>query len=119
MATIDALLEEATSVVAPVDRPSSAGPSSRLWLAPPSPNPFRPGTSLVYRLGERSPVRLGVYDPAGRLVRILTDDSREPGEHVISWDGRTSDGRRASSGVYFLLLEGAGERRTRRVVLVR
>lgn len=59
-----------------------------------------------------------MHDAAGRLIRLLVDEVREPGEHGIAWDGRSSDGLRMASGSYFARLEIGGHSRSLRLVLV-
>lgn len=67
-----------------------------------APNPFRPGTILTFRIDRAGPVKLEVFDASGRLVAILADRDFTAGEHSIPWDGRTSSGTEAPSGVYFV-----------------
>jgi len=38
------------------------------------------------------------------------------GNHVLAWDGRTSDGRIAAAGIYFLRVTGSALEVSRRVV---
>ncbi|NNE08813.1 MAG: multicopper oxidase domain-containing protein, partial [Gemmatimonadetes bacterium] len=57
-------------------------------LHPNRPNPFNPKTTLFFELAESTPVRIDVYDTAGRLVRTLLDEtSVESGERRVEWDG--------------------------------
>ncbi len=74
--------------------------SARLW--PPAPNPFNPRTRLDFAVGQQAqPVKIMVYDVAGRLIRQLVNQTLPPGQHSVEWDGRTGSGRTAESGVYF------------------
>jgi hypothetical protein len=83
------------------------------------PNPFRPQTVIAYRLPERGPVTLAIYDAAGRVVRTLMDGESSPGVHYVAWDGRGDDGAPAASGVYFYRFEGNGVSETRKMILAR
>jgi hypothetical protein len=86
------------------------------------PNPFNPTTTIPYDLpAEASPVRvrLRVLDTAGRLVRTLVDEDQTGGSRAVVWDGRDARGGAVSSGVYFCILDAGGERRTRKVVLLK
>ncbi len=87
-------------------------------LAAPVPNPFNPATVLRYQVpaGARS-VTLAVYDQRGRLVRGLTVEVTA-GWHEARWDGRTDDGQRAASGLYFARFMADGTAQTRKMVLV-
>jgi hypothetical protein len=94
-------------------------PGAALALAPNYPNPFNPTTRLEYRLPAAAPVRLAVFDAAGRLVRVLVDGPRAAGTHALSWDGRAADGRELPSGLYLCELRAGGERQVRKLVLAR
>ncbi len=84
------------------------------------PNPFNPRTTIAFHLFTKRRIRLSVYDIYGRTVRTLLDASMNPGNHSVVWDGETSDGKSASSGVYFYALEIDGTARAlRRMVLLR
>lgn len=72
------------------------------------PNPFNPRTTIRYDLPAAGPVRLSVFDVAGRLVRTLVDESLTPGNHEAAWDGRDASGRETGSGSYLARLEFGG-----------
>ena len=93
---------------------------ARLVLHAPQPNPFNPSTTFAYELPRPARVRVQVFAPDGRLVRVLLDGVQQPaGPHRVRWDGRDAAGAVASSGVYLVQLDTGGERRTQRAVLVR
>ncbi len=83
------------------------------------PNPFNPSTTLRYAIEESAFVRLSIFDARGRFVRDLVREDRPAGEHAATWDGRDAAGGAASSGVYFVRLESAGETRTQKIVLLK
>ncbi len=68
------------------------------------PNPFNPETHLRFRIAGSGWVELQIFDLNGRRVRTLLQGQRAPGEYILTWDGRSDDGRQASSGVYFSVL---------------
>ena len=84
-----------------------------------SPTPFQSSSMVRFRQGAAGHVRLTVYDLQGREVARLVDRSLPPGAHEFEWSGRDTNGAPAPSGVYFIVLETAGERASRRVVLIR
>lgn len=90
-----------------------------LSFAPPSPIPAGVRTTLRYALPRSGPVRLAVYDPAGRLVRELANGAREPGEYADSWDLRDAGGRAVGAGLYFAKLEAPGRTLVRKVAVTR
>jgi flagellar hook assembly protein FlgD len=64
-------------------------------------------------------VTLRVYSVAGRLVRTLVDRPVATGQHKALWDGKTEQGRRVASGVYFVRMEAPGFEARRTMVLLK
>lgn len=84
------------------------------------PNPFNGTTTIAYTIGEACAVDLGVYDGAGRLVRMLARGSRRAaGGYTAVWDGRDNAGRQVASGVYFARLRAGKYSQTRKMVYLR
>ncbi len=88
-------------------------------LAAAVPNPFNPTTKLAFETARSGPVRLRVFDAAGRLVITLVDEVLEAGEHQAVWDGRDGRGRSVAAGVYLYQMESHGFTTTRRMTLVK
>jgi len=55
----------------------------------------------------------------GRLVRTIVDGTLPAGPAEAVWDGNNGDGIPVSSGVYFVRMVSAGQRMTRKMVLLR
>ncbi len=68
------------------------------------PNPFNPSTKISFTIPEAGAVKLEVFDILGRKVATLLDASLTAGNHLIEWDGKSSEGVPVSSGVYFARL---------------
>jgi flagellar hook assembly protein FlgD len=68
------------------------------------PNPTATATNIAFRLAAPGRAVLRIHDVAGRLVRTIDAGPRPAGVHVMSWDGRDAEGRRAASGIYYLSL---------------
>jgi hypothetical protein len=85
------------------------------------PNPFNPSTTIHFVLTESAPVRLDIYNAAGRLVRRLAGERLGAGPHAIPWNGRNGDGAPVASGVYFArcVRDDTGVVATARLVLVK
>jgi subtilisin family serine protease len=84
------------------------------------PNPVARGTNLSYSVPFASRVRLAVYDPSGRLVRVLSDETLLPDSYSVRWDGKDDTGRNVASGVYFVrMTAGRGVVSSAKVALVR
>jgi hypothetical protein len=83
------------------------------------PNPTQAGTRVALALPKRAAVRAVVHDISGRLVRIVEDGTREPGEQAVAWDGAGASGARVRPGLYLLRLDVDGARFVRRVLVTR
>jgi len=83
------------------------------------PNPFNPTTRITFSLSRKSHVRLRIYDVAGRLVRVLIDETRNAGTYGAVWDGKNENGHATASGIYFCRMEADDYERTLKMVLLR
>jgi hypothetical protein len=92
---------------------------SRFALHPNVPNPFNPATEIRFELDRSSFVRLDVYDLAGRLVRSLVRAPRDPGLHVVVWNGTDVRGQRVASGIYLYRLQSDSRMLTRKMVVLK
>ena len=66
-------------------------------------------SKVLNRLGEAGPVRVEVFDAAGRRVRTLHAGELAAGSHEFVWDGKSEQGSAVASGVYLARLSD-GER---------
>ena len=91
----------------------------RLTLRQNGPNPFASGTTIEFTLPASAPVRLLVFDLAGRLVRTLIDQRLPEGNGRSEWDGNDESGAPAANGVYFYRLETESGSEARKMILKR
>ena len=86
-----------------------------------SSNPLRSGGTLSFLSPEPDgPVRVQLFDAAGRLVRTIADPSAaEAGLVNVSFDGRSNGGAAIPSGVYFYKVSTTTGNTTGRIVFVR
>lgn len=85
-----------------------------------APNPFTESTRVMYVAPQGgSTTRIRVYDLAGRLLRILADESVFEGSHQVVWDGRDQQGARVPTGMYFIRLENGSYEQVQKVMFVR
>ena len=83
------------------------------------PNPSAGPVTIAYELNKPSPVRLGIFDVTGKLVRSLGEGSASAGSHQIVWDGLMEGGGSCRSGVYFYELAADGKAFTGRIIRTR
>ncbi len=84
------------------------------------PNPFQDFTQIEFRLESGTTVTLRILNALGAdMVTLVRQRQLNAGLHRYSWDGADAGGVRLSSGVYFVLLEAAGQRTVKPVALIR
>ncbi|MCX5754063.1 MAG: right-handed parallel beta-helix repeat-containing protein [Candidatus Krumholzibacteria bacterium] len=83
------------------------------------PNPFNGTTLMFYSIGERCEVEIKIYDPAGRVIKVLERAQREPGRYSILWNGSDGAGRSVASGVYFCRIKAGKYTQTRKILYLR
>jgi hypothetical protein len=75
---------------------------------------------LAYTVpADGTPVRLDLYDLAGRHLRTLASDpAGAAGEYRMLFDGRGRDGARLAPGMYFVRLSRGSENLAQRLVIL-
>ncbi len=81
------------------------------------PNPSSGESRAEMCISQPSRARVTIYDAAGRRVGVAYDGAAPAGRSVVTWDGRSSDGRRVPAGVYFLVMESGRFGRSLRAVV--
>jgi hypothetical protein len=106
------------SIAGPVEgQPSLESPLVLLY-PPVDASPDRP-IAIRYRLGgQPTPVRVEIFTPTGRLLRVLDRRTAGPGEHLLSWDRRSENGAPAARGVYLVRLSTDRGQVARKLVLL-
>jgi hypothetical protein len=96
----------------------SASVAPEFGLSPGGPNPFAAECRFALAGDPEKHVNVSVFDVRGRLVsRVYEGRLGSSGE--IVWDGRDREGRRVSSGIYFVRAETSSAAVSRKVVYVR
>ncbi len=96
-------IAEFFGVLVSVEEGVSPSPQ-RLTLYAPTPNPFVDRVQIRLTVPEKQPVRLEVYDVAGRRVTTLFHGTLEAGTHTFTWAGTDTYHRPVGQGLYFVRL---------------
>ncbi len=91
----------------------------RLALGRPMPNPSRGVTSFGLDLPSAQEVNLRIFSVDGRLIREMAVRRLLAGRHILTWDGRTTSGSRAATGVYFAVVRAGDWSEHLKIVLLR
>ncbi|MCK6613155.1 MAG: hypothetical protein L6Q47_02885 [Ignavibacteriaceae bacterium] len=104
-----ALSNTLTLVMTSIEEQTERITPEQSGLAGNYPNPFNPTTTIVYRLAERSYVKLYIYTLKGELYDLRVNEEQQPGEYRYLFNpkekGTMSD---LASGAYFYMLETKG-----------
>ena len=78
------------------------------------PNPFNPSTIITYSVPTEEKIKLFLYDCTGRIVRILVNENKLPGNYFFNFDAKN-----LSSGVYFYCLQAGEGRIIKKMLLLK
>ncbi len=78
------------------------------------PNPFSMQTTITVTMTRTEHATIRIYDALGRVVATLADEVLAPGEHSFRWNAGD-----AQRGIYFCVLNAAGEAKTIGMALVK
>jgi len=88
-----------------VDEFSEQNIPQHFRLFPNYPNPFNPVTNITYFLPADAEIKLIIYNLKGEKVKELTHGFQTRGWRKVIWDGKNSQGKKVSSGIYFCKLQ--------------
>ena len=83
------------------------------------PNPFNPTTAIIFSLPNEGMTQLDIYNLSGQKVRELLYGRMNKGVHIVSWDGHTTGGSQAASGIYIARISMGNHVATRRMTLMK
>lgn len=84
------------------------------------PNPFNPTTNISFSVSDNlDKAQLSVYNIKGQLVKTLLNSSIESGIHNITWDGKDSNSKTVSSGIYFYKLSTGKTTISKKMMLIK
>ncbi len=78
------------------------------------PNPFNPVTEIEFGLPADDYVKISITDILGRIIDEPVNDHLKKGNYKISWDGR-----KYSSGIYFIRFISGGNIYTKKMLLIK
>jgi hypothetical protein len=84
------------------------------------PNPFNTSTVISFVLSNSEYVSVTIYDLMGRESRrLICNQKLSIGLHTVVWDGTTTGGQQAASGVYYCRLSNSKAVTTRSMTLLK
>jgi len=83
------------------------------------PNPFNPNIRIEYKLPRDGHLVFAIYNIRGELIKTLLDKPVAAGSGHVVWDGTDETGEMVSSGVYFYVADGGGDRVRGKIALIK
>lgn len=120
----DVAVNQILTITEPGTRPVNGNIATQFKLLQNFPNPFNPTTEIPFRLITEGQPTLQIFDVNGKIVWQKTMPHLPAGNHSIEWNGRDSNGKNVSSGVYFYTLQfqsaaGADSPQIHKMILIR
>jgi hypothetical protein len=69
------------------------------------PNPFNPTTTISFSVPREEDIELTIYNIKGQKVKTLYSGIAEEGKHSMIWNGKNTNNKSVSSGIYFYKLK--------------
>ena len=87
------------------------------------PNPFNPSTTIPFTVpafgAGMVPTSVEIFNAIGQRVKVLLQESVQPGYHRAIWEGDDASGRQVGSGIYFYRVRVGESLQVRRMTLVK
>ncbi len=96
---------------------------NKLTLYDAYPNPFNPATTIAFDLPARfinnHAVELHIFNALGKRVRTFDLRGMQAGRNTVRWQGRSDQGNRVSSGIYFAVLRSGRTQHSTKLLLIK
>jgi len=83
------------------------------------PNPFNSITFFQYTLPKNGFLQIDIYNITGHLVRTLVKGERAAGTYTVSWNGKNTQGKSVTNGIYFYSLKFGNLKSMKKMLLVK
>ncbi len=83
------------------------------------PNPFNPTTTISFSLINDSDIEISVYNIKGQKVKTLINDQYSKGSHSVIWNGKDSNNKSVSTGIYFYKISAGKETQVKKMLLLK
>ena len=84
-----------------------------------SPNPFNPTTQIAVDLPEAATTEITVWNIMGQRVATLYKGDLNAGHHTLNFDGRDSNGKQLTSGMYLYRVAAGKYNATKKMTLMK
>ncbi|MCX7785668.1 MAG: T9SS type A sorting domain-containing protein [candidate division WOR-3 bacterium] len=93
--------------------------TTKIQLLSSYPNPFSNRIMINYFIPYTTFATISVYDVTGRKIHTLHQGSTKPGWHTLSWNGVNNNGKKITTGIYFVKLTALGQSLCKKITFIR
>ncbi len=77
------------------------------------------GCHVKYRVEKKCKVQIKVFNKNGKLIKVINDRDVEAGLHDFTWYAKNSDEKDVVSGIYNIVIDACGKKKTIKVAVIR
>ena len=92
---------------------------SQISLGKNFPNPFNMSTEIFFTIDKERPVQLFVHDLIGNKITELVNNTYNPGQYRVQWNGTNQYGNHVSSGIYIYTIISNDHKESGRMILLK
>jgi hypothetical protein len=81
------------------------------------PNPFVNFTTIKFYILQKAKIQMEVFDATGKLMVVLMNEEKLPGNYEVKWNGKDSAQNRLPEGTYYVTLSLNRMMQTQKVIL--
>lgn len=78
-----------------------------------------PTTTISFSLPDEQGIELSIYNIKGQKVKQLINGQLTTGQHSMTWDGKDTNGKLVSTGIYFYRLKTGEKEMSRKMLLLK
>ncbi|MCK4662579.1 MAG: T9SS type A sorting domain-containing protein [Bacteroidales bacterium] len=75
--------------------------------------------TINYNVQSEGTVTIAVYNIAGELIKTLTNEYKNAGEHTVKWYANDANNNEVAEGIYFICLTSKDFTKTSKITLIR
>jgi len=83
------------------------------------PNPFNLSTTIIYQIPGVSKIKVNIYNINGELIKELLNETQNPGEYQLVWDGTDKANKHVASGVYIYSVRSDEQLLSKQMILLK
>lgn len=83
------------------------------------PNPFNPTTTIAYSVSKEAKTAITLYNVKGQKVRTLVNETQNPGQYKVTWNGTDEQNHKTASGIYFVQMQSGNYRAIHKMLMLK